>query len=142
MPLVTTPDEIQDILTRYRRVAVVGLSDRPNRPSYQVAAYLQAHGYEITPVNPTLTGRQVLGRSVYGSLAELPEPPEIVDVFRRSQYVASVVEEAIAVGARVLWTQLGVRDAAAARRASDAGMLVVQDRCMEIDHARLGARLR
>lgn len=137
MPIVQTDDELREILTRYRRVAVVGLSDDPDRPSNSVASFLQDQGYEIYPVNPTLVGKTVLGREVYGSLADLPEQPEIVDVFRRSIYVSDIADAAIAVGAKVLWTQLGVRDDAAAARASSAGLLVVQNRCTAIEHGRL-----
>lgn len=137
MAAVQNDDELREILTRYRRVAVVGLSDDPDRPSHSVASYLQEQGYEIYPVNPSLAGQTVLGREVYSSLAELPEPPEIVDVFRRSEYVSAVVDAAIAAGAKVLWTQLGVRDDAAAERASAAGLQVVQNRCTAIEHGRL-----
>ncbi|HEX8035731.1 MAG TPA: CoA-binding protein [Ktedonobacterales bacterium] len=137
MPMVQNDDEMREILTRYRRVAVVGLSDDPDRPSHSVASYLQEQGYDIYPVNPTLVGKTVLGREVYSSLAELPEPPEIVDVFRRSQFVSEVADAAIAAGAKVLWTQLGVRDDAAAERASAAGLQVVQNRCTAIEHGRL-----
>jgi predicted CoA-binding protein len=136
--LVITDAALREMLQRYRRVAVVGLSNDPTRPSYEVAEYLLRVGYAIYPVNPILEGRAVLGCRVYGALSELPEPPEIVDVFRRSEYVADIATEAIAVGARVLWTQLGVRDDAAAERASAAGLAVVQDRCIAIEHARLG----
>lgn len=130
-------EELREILTRYRRIAVVGMSANPARPSHGVARFLIANGYELTGVNPNLAGQKVLGRPVYASLAELPEPPEIVDVFRRSEYVADVAEQAIAVGARVLWTQLGVKDDAAAARARAAGLQVVQNRCTAIEHERL-----
>lgn len=138
MPIVNDFDAFRDILTRYRRVAVVGLSNNPDRPSYGVAEYMQEQGYEIFPVNPNLTGQQVLGRTVYAALADLPVRPEIVDVFRRSEFVPGVAEQAIAVGANVLWTQLFVVHDGAAQRASDAGMTVVQNRCLKIEHARLG----
>jgi uncharacterized protein len=138
MSTVPSQDEVRDILTRYRRIAVVGLSDDPARPSNSVARYLIAQGYEVYPVNPNLRGRPVLGRRVYGVLADLPEPPEIVDVFRRSEYVAQVVDEAIEAGAKVIWTQLGVKDNEAATRAREAGLIVVQNRCTAIEHSRLG----
>ena len=137
MPMVQSDDDLREVLMRYRRVAVVGFSDDQDRPSHSVAAYLQEQGYEIDPVNPVLAGKTVLGRTVYSSLAELPEPPEIVDVFRRSEYVSEVADAAIAAGAKVLWTQLGVRDDAAAERASAAGLQVVQNRCTAIEHGRL-----
>jgi predicted CoA-binding protein len=138
MSTVAAQDEMRDILTRYRRIAVVGLSDNPARPSNSVARYLIAQGYEVYPVNPNLQERLVLGRRVYRALADLPEPPEIVDVFRRSEYVAQVVDEAVAAGAKVIWTQLGVRDDQAAARARQAGLRVVQNRCTAIEHGRLG----
>jgi uncharacterized protein len=137
MPIVQNDAELREILTRYRRVAVVGISNDPGRPSQSVASYLQGQGYDIYPVNPLLSGKTVLGREVYGSLAELPELPEIVDVFRRSQFVSEVADAAIAAGAKVLWTQLGVRDDVAAERASAAGLQVVQNRCTAIEHERL-----
>lgn len=130
-------EDLRDILTRYRRIAVVGLSANPARPSHSVARFLIATGYEVTGVNPNLAGQTVLGRPVYASLADLPEPPEIVDVFRRSEYVADVAEQAIAAGAKVLWTQLGVKDDAAAARARAAGLRVVQNRCTAIEYERL-----
>lgn len=137
MPIVQNDDEMRALLTRYRRVAVVGFSDDPGRPSHSVASYLQEQGYEVYPVNPMLAGKTVLGSKVYGSLADLPEPPEIVDVFRRSEFVSEVANAAVAAGAKVLWTQLGVRDDEAAERASAAGLQVVQNRCTAIEHGRL-----
>jgi predicted CoA-binding protein len=138
MPIAASGEQIRDILTKYRRIAVVGLSNDPSRPSYDVAAYLQRHGYEIFPVNPVLKGQTVLGREVYGSLQEVPQPVEIVDVFRRSEFVPAVVDDALAAGARVIWTQLGVRHDEALRGASEAGVTVVEDRCTKVEHARLG----
>lgn len=137
MPIVTDSEGIRDVLTRYRRIAVVGLSNNPDRPSYDVSAFLQEQGYEIYPVNPVLAGQEVLGRRVYASLAELPVRPEIVDVFRRSEFVPEIAEQAIAVGADVLWTQLFVINDAAAQRASDAGLAVVQNRCPKIEFHKL-----
>ena len=138
MPIVTTDEQLREILTRFRRIAVVGLSDKPIRPSYSVAAFLQQQGYDIWPINPNLAGQMVLGRRVYGSLRDLPDAPEIVDVFRRSEFVAEIAEEAMTRGAKVLWTQLGVRDDVAAERASAAGLYVVQDHCPAIEYPRLG----
>ena len=137
MPIVSTDEELCAILAKYQRIAVVGISDRPSRPSHRVTKFLQEHGYAVFLVNPLLAGENVLGEPVYASLADLPEPPEIVDVFRRSEHVAGVVDEAIAAGARVLWTQLGVRDPEAEQRASEAGLLVVEDRCTAIEYSRL-----
>jgi predicted CoA-binding protein len=131
-------DELRDILTRYRRIAVVGLSVNPLRPSYGVARYLIEQGYDVVGVNPHLASQTIHGRPVYATLADLPQPPEIVDVFRRSAFVREVVEQAIAAGAKVIWTQLGVKDDAAAARARAAGLVVVQNRCTAIEHERLG----
>src|SRR5690348_12190901 len=102
---------------------------------------MQAQGYEIYPVNPTIAGQVVLGRQVYASLADLPVRPEIVNVFRRSEFVPEVAEQAIAIGADVLWTQLFVVNDAAAQRASDAGLQVVQNRCLKIEYHKHGIRI-
>jgi hypothetical protein len=129
------PDVAAEILRRFRRVAVVGISDRPERPSHEVASYLQSVGYTVVPVNPRL--ETVLGLRCHRDLASIPEPVEVVDVFRRSELVGPVVDAAIAVGARAVWLQDGVVDEAAAARARAAGLLVVMDRCMLRDHATL-----
>jgi predicted CoA-binding protein len=121
------------ILRDYRRVAVVGISDRPDRDSHRVAAYLQRVGYTIIPVNPNVT--DVLGLRCWPSLEAAPGPIEVVDVFRRSELVDPVVDSAIAVGAKAVWLQDGVVNEAAAARARAAGLLVVMDRCMLRDHA-------
>jgi len=126
---------IRDILTSYRRIAVVGLSDRPDRPSYGVAAYLQQAGYDITPVNPTI--EETLGLKAVDSLSDVLQPVEIVDVFRRSEDVPPVVDDAIASGAKVIWLQLGIVNEPAAQRARQAGLTVIQNRCMKVEHARL-----
>jgi predicted CoA-binding protein len=138
MPLATSDADLRAILVAARRIAVVGLSDNAMRPSHGVAAYLQACGYAIYPVNPVLRGQQVLGRTVYSSLAELPEPPDVVDVFRRPEYLPQLVDDAIAAQVKVLWTQLGVIHAEALQRASAAGIMVVVDRCSKVEHMRLG----
>ena len=124
-----------EILRRFRRVAVVGISANPDRPSHEVASYLRAAGYEILPINPTLTTWEGLPCSP--DLHAAPPPVEVVDVFRRSEQAGAVVDEAIAIGARAVWMQIGVVDAAAADRARAAGLLVVMDRCMLQDHRRL-----
>ena len=130
-------DAMRDVAARilrdYRRVAVVGISDRPDRDSHRVAAYLQRVGYTIIPVNPNVT--DVLGLRCWPSLEAAPGPIEVVDVFRRSELVDPVVESAIAVGAKAVWMQDGVVNEAAAARARAAGLLVVMDRCMLRDHA-------
>lgn len=138
MPIVTDREGIRAILTRYRRIAVVGLSSNPERPSHDVSQFMQSRGYEIYPVNPTIAGQVVLGRTVYASLADLPVRPEIVNVFRRSEFVPEVADQAIAIGADVLWTQLFIVNDAAAQRASDAGLKVVQNRCLKIEYHKLG----
>src|SRR5207237_9432239 len=109
-----------DAILNMRRIAVVGLSSDPGRASYGVARYLQRQGYEIIPVNPNETA--VLGERAYSNLSDLPEPPEVVDVFRRPEFVPQIVDEAIAIGAKALWLQLGVINYEAARRARDAGL--------------------
>jgi predicted CoA-binding protein len=127
-----------EILSRYRRVAMVGLSSNPYRPSHFAAIYLLTQGYEVTPINPG--EREILGRKSYPSVTALaevnPGAIEIVDIFRHPADVPPVVEEAIEVGAKVVWMQLGVINEAAARRAVEAGLDVVMDRCMKIEHAR------
>lgn len=134
---IVSDGELRDILTRYRRIAIVGLSNNPMRPSYGVARYLISQGYDVVGVNPNLAGQTVLGRPVYATLADLPQPPQIVDVFRRSVFVPQVMEQAISAGARLVWTQLGVKDDAAAARGRAAGLAVVQNRCTAIEHERL-----
>ena len=135
MPQNPSDAEVRDLLQRYRRVAVVGLSDKPDRPSHGVAAYLQRAGYDITPVNPTVD--EVLGVKAVDSLAEVSQPVEIVDVFRRAEDVPPVVDEAIAAGAKVVWLQLGIVNEEAAAKAREAGLAVIQDRCLKVEHARL-----
>jgi hypothetical protein len=135
-----TDAEIRDLLTRYRNIAVVGLSPKLHRDSHRVALYLQRHGYTIIPVNPGHT--TILGEPCYRSLGEIPASRmvEIVDLFRRSEQVGPHVDEAIARGVEVIWMQFGVVDEAAAERARDAGIQVVMDRCTMADHATLIGR--
>lgn len=130
-------EDIRSILNSSRTIAVIGLSQKPYRPSYGVSAYLQSHGYRIIPVNPAY--QEVLGEPCYASLAELPEPPDTVDVFRNSRYVSGIVEEVLAAGVPNLWLQEGVIDETAARRAREAGLRVVMDRCMLKEHRRYGS---
>ncbi len=122
----------QRILRGFRRIAVVGLSDNPSRASYEVASYLRAVGYDITPVNPVITTWR--GLAAYPDLRAVPGPIEVVDVFRRSELVDPVIDDAIAVGAKAIWMQDGVINHAAAARARAAGLVVVMDRCMLRDH--------
>ena len=131
--------EIKRILEESRNVAVVGLSDCPYRTSQAIASILQRAGYRIFPVNPNLTG-PVLGEKPYATVEEIPEPIDIVDVFRRSEKVTPVAEDAVAAGAKVLWMQSGVINAEAARYAEEHGLTVVVDRCIKVDHAMLVGR--
>lgn len=126
---------IPELLTTYRTIAVVGLSDDPSRPSHSVSRYMQANGYKIIPVNPQI--REALGEPSYASLDVLPEAPEIVNVFRRSEYVPEIVDSAIRKGARVVWLQEGVVHEGAAEKARQAGLVVVMDRCILKEHMRL-----
>jgi predicted CoA-binding protein len=132
--LPETEDVIRSILERYRTLAIVGLSSKPSRPSYGVAAYLKTHGYHVIPVNPNEV--TVLGERAYARLEDIPERIEVVVIFRRSEYVPGIVDEAIRLGARVIWMQEGVAHEEAASRARQAGLLVIQDRCMLKEHAR------
>jgi predicted CoA-binding protein len=127
--------EIAQLLSTARTIAVVGLSGNPDRPSFGVAQYLQSKGYRILPVNPTIDS--ILGERSYASVSEIPEKVDIVDVFRRSEFVPALAEEAIVIGARCLWLQLGVVHEEAARRAREAGLLVVMDRCLAVERLRL-----
>lgn len=133
------PDDaaIRDLLLRTRRIAVVGASDRPDRPSHGVFGFLLARGYDVVPVNPLLAGRAIHGRPALARL-EQAAPLDMVDVFRRSAEAGAVVEEAIRLGARSVWLQLGVVDEAAAERARAAGVAIVMDRCPVIEWRRLG----
>ncbi len=137
MPL-TTDAEIRDLLTAARTVALVGISDRPERASNHVMAAMQDHGFRVLPVNPAITGEHVHGEYVWRELAQLGDPIDIVDIFRKSSEAGTVVDAAIAVGAKAVWLQLGVVDAAAAARAEAAGLKVVMDRCIKVELARLG----
>lgn len=138
-PMFSPSDgDVRAILSRARTIAVVGLSDKPDRDSNEVARYLIAQGYRIVPVNPMLP--EVLGQRSYPTLAAIPADLriDIVDVFRRSEQVPPVADEAIARGAPVLWMQLGVEHAGAAEKARAAGITVLENRCIMVDHRRLG----
>ena len=137
MPL-TDETEIKALLEGARTIALVGASDRPDRPSYGVMARLQAHGYRVIPVNPQITGEHVHGEFVFRDLHQLGDPIDIVDIFRRPQAAGDAVDEAIAIGAKAVWMQLGVINHEAAARAEAAGLKVVMDRCPAIDIPRLG----
>lgn len=128
------PDSITAILERYKTLAVVGLSSKPARPSYGVASYLKARGYRIIPVNPN--EKAVLGEKAYPTLQAVPVAVELVVIFRRPEFVPEVVERAIRKGAKVIWMQEGIAHEEAARRAREAGLEVVQDRCILKEHAK------
>lgn len=130
----TTAFDRLRILREARRIAMVGLSSNPFRPSHFAAIYMIAEGYDVIPVNPR--EQEVLGRRSYASLRDVPGPIDIVDIFRESSAVPPIVEDAIAIGAKVVWMQLGVINEAAARRAREAGLEVVMDACVKIEHAR------
>jgi predicted CoA-binding protein len=136
MPLTTDAD-IRELLATARTIALVGASDRPNRPSYGVMAALQRHGYRVIPVNPQITGEHVHGEFVFRELAQLGDSIDIVDIFRNSAAAGEVVDQAIAVGAKAVWMQLGVINHDAAERAEAAGLKVVMDRCPAIELRRL-----
>jgi len=128
-----------DLLQHYRHVAIVGISADPYRPSHFVAIYLQAEGYDIIPINPRYAGQTILGKRVYATLTEAKEAGEqieVVDVFRKSEDTPPIADEAIKIGAKVLWLQLGITNAEAARKAQEGGLAFVENRCMKIEHAR------
>jgi hypothetical protein len=127
-------ESILTILEHYKTLTVVGLSSKPARPSHGVSAYMQAQGYRIIPVNPNET--EVLGEKAYPSLEAVPEPVELVVIFRRAEFVRDVVESALRKGAKVIWMQEGVFDEEAALRAQEAGLTVIQDRCILKEHAK------
>lgn len=131
-------DELREILQRARTIAVVGLSDNPDRPSYSVSAEMQRRGYRIIPVNPALS--EALGEKAYPSLLDLPEPVDIVNVFRRSDALMNVVREAVQISAPVIWAQEGVYDEAAAELAKQHGKVMVMDRCIAVMHSLLVGR--
>ena len=139
MPLTADAD-IKALLEGARTIALVGASDRPDRPSYRVMKTLQDHGYRVIPVNPQITGEHIHGEFIFRDLSQLGDPIDIVDIFRRSDAAGAVVDDAIAAGAKAVWMQLGVVDDAAAARAEAAGLQVVMDRCPAIELSRLGVR--
>jgi len=132
---------IRDILVRHRVIAMVGASPKEQRPSYFVMKYLMAKDFEIIPINPGHAGRTILGQRVFGTLGEVGRPIEIIDIFRNSEAALPITEEAIRVGAKVVWMQLGVRNDEAARLAEDAGLRVVMNRCPKIEYGRLSGEI-
>lgn len=137
MPL-TRDEDIAELLRNARTIAVVGASDRPDRPSYSVMKFLKDWGYRVLPVNPRITGEHVLGEFVWRELAQIGIPIDIVDIFRRPEAAAETVEQAIHVGAKAVWMQLGVINEEAAAMAEAAGLKVVMNRCPHIEIPRLG----
>ena len=133
-----TLQQLRPILAESRIIAVVGISPNPERPSHSVAAYLQQQGYRIIPVNPNIT--EALGEKAYASVRDIPGPVDVVDIFRRPEAVAPIVEDAIAKGVKVVWMQVGVIHEDAAARARAAGLTVVMDTCMRVTHQMLRAR--
>ncbi len=137
MPL-TADQDIADLLQNARTIALVGASDNPGRASFGVMKFLQDRGYRVIPVNPRITGEHVHGEFVWRELAQIGEPIDIVDIFRRPIAAGEAVDEAIAIGAKAVWLQIGVINEEAAKRAEDAGLKVVMDRCPKIEIPRLG----
>jgi len=137
MPL-TKDEDIAALLAETRTIALVGASDRPDRPSYGVMRFLQNHGYRVLPVNPQITGEHVHGEYIWRDLSQIGEPIDMVDIFRRPQAAGDAVDEAIAAGAKSVWMQLGVINEEAAARAEAAGLKVVMNRCPAIEVPRLG----
>ena len=135
MPILNTDSEIAELLRSARTIAVVGMSDNPARDSYRVGMYLRAAGFTVIPVNPTV--QRIGDLSTLPDLLHLGTPPDIVDVFRRSEFVPAIAEEAIRAGARALWLQFNTFHDGAAARASSAGLQVVADRCIMVEHRRL-----
>ena len=127
-------DKVRRILRGNHTIAVVGLSAQWHRPSYFAAKYMQEHGYRVIPVNPTYDS--ILGEKSYKRLADIPEPVDVVDCFRKSEEIPAIAEEAIKIGAKVLWMQLGVHNAEARKRAEAAGLEVIENRCVKIEHGR------
>lgn len=132
---VTTDDALKQILQETKTIALVGHSDKPDRTSYQVAQYLREAGYTVIPVNPMLD--EIDGEPCYPNVAAIPQPVDVVDVFRRAEFMPEVVDDAIQAGAKVVWMQLDIEHEEAAQTAEAAGLRVVMDRCMKIEHGRL-----
>lgn len=137
-PLTYPDDLIRSVLSSTRVIALVGASANPHRASHEVMAFLQARGYRVIPVNPGLAGQDLLGETVYASLADIPVPVDMVDIFRNGADAGPIVDAAIAIGAKVAWMQLDVRNDEAAARGEAAGLAVIMDRCPKIEIARLG----
>lgn len=137
MPL-TRDEDIAKLLSETRTIALIGASDRPDRPSYEVMKFMQDHGYRVIPVNPQITGEHVHGEFVWRDLSQIGDPIDMVEIFRNSAAAGEAVDQAIAAGAKAVWMQLGVVNAEAAARAEAAGLKVVMDRCPMMEIPRLG----
>src|SRR6201997_3539995 len=140
-PIPYADAKLRRILSTVRTIAMVGASSNWNRPSYFVMKYLQGKGYRVIPVNPGIARQSLLGEKVYASLRDIPEPVDMVDVFRSAREAPAIVEDAIAIGAKVVWMQLGIRNDKAAAAAEKAGIEVVMNRCPKIEFGRLGGEL-
>ncbi|MFQ4142108.1 CoA-binding protein [Chlorogloeopsis sp. ULAP02] len=137
MPLLKDNDHaMREVLAQSKVIAVVGHSDKPERTSYQIAQFLRSVGYTVYPVNPTV--KEIDGQISYSSLKEIPETIDIVNVFRRSEYLDTIVDEAIAINTKTVWVQLGIYNQQAAQKALDAGLNVIMDACIKVEHLRLG----
>lgn len=134
-------DYIRGVLNDHKTFALVGASANTVRPSFFVLKYLLDKGYTVYPVNPGMAGQEILGQTVYASLADIPEPVDVVDIFRNSEAALKITKEAIAIGAKAVWMQLGVRNDEAAKLAEDAGLKVVMNRCPKIEYARLSGEI-
>jgi predicted CoA-binding protein len=132
-----TKEEIKDILENYKTIAVVGLSDKPERDSHAVAKYLKEHGYTVIPVNPAKS--EILGEKSYPDLASIPQQVDIVDIFRNMDAIPGIVDEAIKIQAKVVWMQLGLVHNESARKAKEAGLVAVQSKCIKIEHSKMKA---
>jgi predicted CoA-binding protein len=132
---------IRSILSTYKVFAMVGASPNQVRPSFFAMKYLLAKGYKVIPINPGHAGKQILGQTVYASLRDIPEPVEVVDIFRNAEAALQITRDAIAIGAKVVWMQLGVRNDEAARLAEEAGIKVVMNRCPKIEYGRLSGEI-
>lgn len=130
-------NELRVILKESKTIAVVGLSANWYRPSYFAAKYMQEHGYKIIPVNPAYAGQEVLGERCYSSLEDIPESVDMVDCFRKSEDIEPIASQAVTIGAKIIWLQLGVKNESASEIASAAGMTYVENRCVKIEHGRL-----
>ena len=132
------PETILRILKEFKTIAVVGLSDKPDKFSFKVSSYMKAQGYQIIPINPNI--QEWAGEKAYPDLKSVPEQIDVVDIFRRSEFVADIVDQAIEAGAKAVWMQMGVIDEQAAKKAEAAGLLVVMDKCMHIEHSRIASK--